>query len=131
MVELTQKQFKQVAEIVATAARLSEIKRWEGFVPSAALARRKRALKLQLSKLTDKKEEKEETTVNIRLEIPEQGKTTSKKEKSFAVSVGNILKGKFNEVEVDDNDDEENIFAIVKSLLPYSGKLGGKIVTEL
>lgn len=128
MVNLSQKEFNRLVEVVATAARLSEIQRWEGFVPSSALARRKRTLRAQLSKVSDK-EEKEETTVNLRIEIPE-GKAVTKKEKSFAVNVGNILKGKFNEV---NDDDEDNIFTIVKAILPkgYNSLLGGKIVTEL
>ena len=131
MITLTNKQFNKLAKVIATAARLSEVKQFEGYVPSAVTSKRKRMLRAQLGKLTDQATTKkdEETTVNIRVEIPEGGKA-EKKEKSFKLNVGNLLKGRFNEVEVDDDDD---IMNIVKGLFPkeHNSILGGKVVTEL
>jgi len=57
MITLNQKQFEKLTKVVAIGARLSEIERFEGYVPSSQLTTRKRALKKALAELTDQEEE--------------------------------------------------------------------------
>ena len=125
MLTLNQKQLKKIMSISATAGRLDELNKLEGYVPSATISRRKSMLKKQLQELIGK-EEKEEHVINIRIDVPEE--RTTKKEKSFAVSLKNILSGKFNEVEEDDDE----TFVSFKELLPVEARtVIGKVVKEL
>lgn len=128
MLTLNQKQLKKLMDITALAARLNELKKLEGYVPSGLIAKRKGIIKAQLTKLTGKESEKEETTVRIQIEIPEE-KVVSKKEKSFGDTIKNLLAGKFNEVKEDDEDD---VLLVFKSLLPADSRPAyGKVVTEI
>lgn len=127
MITLNQKQFEKVAKLIAINARLDELNRLEGYVPSAAISRRKSILRKQVSELKgDKKEE--EQTINIRIEVPAEEKQVTKKEKSYAVNLKNILGGKFNKVE----DDDDETLIILRNLLPVEHQeVLGKIVREL
>jgi predicted PP-loop superfamily ATPase len=135
MVTLSKKQLETVAETVAIAARLDELKRLEGYVPSAMINRRKDLLKRQLRELKGKDvaEKEEEQTVNIKIDL--SGATDSKtvkKEKSFGKTLASILSGHSNND--DDDDDDNNVFAVIKKLLPRENGVivkGGKIITEL
>jgi len=130
MITLNQKQFKDVTKLVALAARLDELNRLEGYLPSALLSRRKGILKKQVETLEGKKDD-EETSINIRIEVPGEGTKVAKKEKSFSLNLGNLLNRKFNEIELGDDDDD--VFKVVKNLLPPRRRSGilGKVVTEL
>ena len=127
MITLNQKQFEKIAKLVATGARLDELNRLEGYVPSAVISRRKNILRKQVAELKgDKKEE--EQTINIRIEVPTEEKQVTKKEKSYAVTLKNILGGKFNEVEDDDNE----TLVVLRGLLPVEHQeVIGKIIREL
>jgi hypothetical protein len=135
MVTLSKKQLETVAETVAIAARLDELKRLEGYVPSAMINRRKDLLKRQLRELKGKDvaEKEEEQTVNIKIDLSGVADTkTVKKEKSFGKTISDILNGRSNND--DDDDDDNNVFAVVKKLLPRENGVivkGGKIITEL
>lgn len=127
MITLSQKKLKTLIGLAATAGRLDELNRLEGYVPSAVISRRKGILKKQIANAVGKKDE-EERSIQIRIEVPEEEKVT-KKEKSFAVNLRNILGGNFSKVEEDDDDD---VLVVMKSLLPpQNSAVLGKIVTEL
>jgi len=124
---LNQKQFEKLTKVVAIGARLSEIERFEGYVPSSQLSTRKRSLKKQLAELIG--EDTEERTVNIRIEIPEGEKKVEKEEKkSFTLKLADLLKGKFNKVE---DDDDEVVVALRKLIPEELHSVYGKIVREL
>jgi hypothetical protein len=129
MITLNQKQLEKLTKAVAIAARLSEIERFEGYVSSSVTSTRKRTLKKQLAELTDK--ETEERTVNIRIEIPEGGVKKEEKEekhkKSFSLNLKDLLAGKSNKEE----DDDETL-VVLKSIIPQDlTGFYGKIVKEL
>jgi hypothetical protein len=128
MITLNQKQLKAVMDLSATAGRLDELNRLEGYAPSATISKRKGILRKQLADMFDKEEPKEEKSVHIRIEIPEEEKKV-KKEESFSLNLKKLLSGKFNEIEKD--EDNEVILAI-KNLLPREDRaVFGKIVNEL
>lgn len=122
---LNQKQFEKLAKAIAISARLSEIERFEGYVSSSQLTARKRALKKQLAELVGE-EEKEERTVSIRIEIPENEPKVEKKEKSYSFNLKDLLRGKLNKEE----DDETLV--VLRQLVPEELRtVYGKIVKEL
>jgi hypothetical protein len=127
MITLNQKQIEKLTKAVAIAARLSEIERFEGYVSSSVTSTRKRTLKKQLAALTE--EEPVERTVNIRIEIPEgEAKKEEKEEKhnkkSFSFNLKDLLSGKSNKEE----DDDETL-VVLRSIVPQ--ELVGRIVKEL
>ena len=129
MITLTQKQFEKAVKKLMTAARLDEISRLEGYVPSALISKRKGILKKQLASFAGQKKE-EETSINIRIEIPEEGNRIVKKEKSFAANLKNLISG--NSYNINEDDDDENVFSVIKSLMPKTSRQPlGKIVREL
>ena len=130
MITLSQKELKNLIELAAIAGRLDELNRLEGYVPSASISRRKGILKGQLTKLTGKTEKRDdEQVVNIRIEVPTEERQVTRKEKSFAVNLKNILSGRFNEVETEEDDDA---LIVMKKLLPVEHQVVlGKIVREL
>jgi len=124
--ELTKKQFKRVAEIIATGARLSEVKRFEGLVPSSLVSTRKRTLKNQLTELLEK-EDTDVETVNIHIEVPGSSeKVDVKDKKSFTVKLKDLFSGNLKKEEEDDDD---NIGVVLRNLIPDG--VYGKIVREL
>lgn len=128
MITLNQKQLKKVMDFSSIAGRLDELKRLEGYVPSSTISRRKNILKKQLAEMIGKEETKEESTVNIRIEIPEE-KKVEKKEKSFSLNLKNLLSGNFKELEEEDDND---VLVAIKSLLPKEDReVIGKVVKEL
>lgn len=135
MITLSKKQFEAVVETVAIAARLDEIKRLDGYIPSAMLSRRKDLLRRQLQELkgTDAIEKEEEQVVNIKIDLSGVADTkTVKKEKSFGKTIASILNGRYNDDK--DDDDDNHIFAVVKNLLPRENGVilrEGKVVREL
>lgn len=123
---LNQKQFEKLSKAIAIGARLSEIERFEGYVSSSQLTARKRALKKQLAELVGD-EEKEERTVNIRIEIPENEPKVEKKEKSYSFNLKDLLRGKLNK-----EDDEDETLVVLRQLVPEELRtVYGKIVKEL
>ena len=128
MLTLNQKQLKKVMDFSSIAGRLDELKRLEGYVPSSTISRRKNILKKQLAEMIGKEETKEESTVNIRIEIPEE-KKVEKKEKSFSLNLKNLLSGNFKEIEEEDDND---VLVAIKSILPKEDReVFGTIVKEL
>jgi hypothetical protein len=128
MITLNQKQLKKVMDFSSIAGRLDELKRLEGYVPSSTISRRKNILKKQLAEMMGKEETKEESTVNIRIEIPEE-KKVEKKEKSFSLNLKNLLSGNFKEIEEEDDND---VLVAIKSILPKEDReVLGTIVKEL
>ena len=128
MITLNQKQLKKVMDFSSIAGRLDELKRLEGYVPSSTISRRKNILKKQLAEMMGKEETKEESTVNIRIEIPEE-KKVEKKEKSFSLNLKNLLSGNFKEIEEEDDND---VLVAIKSILPKEDReVFGTIVKEL
>lgn len=125
--ELNQKQFEKLTKVIAIGARLSEIERFEGYVPSSQLSTRKRTLKKQLAELVN--EETEEREVHIRIEIPEGSKKVEKVDKkSFTVKLADLLKGKLCK---EDEDDDETV-VVLRNLIPEDLRpIYGKIVKEL
>lgn len=125
---LTQKQLKNVAEVSAIAGRLDELNKLEGYVPSALISRRKSILKGQLKELLGETEKKEEKTVQIHIEIPEEGRKVKRESTNFSSTLKKLLTGNFNEVE----DDDDETLVVVKNLLPIeSREVIGKVVREL
>lgn len=125
---LTQKQLKNVAEVSAIAGRLDELNKLEGYVPSALISRRKSILKGQLKELLGETEKKEEKTVQIHIEIPEEGRKVKRESINFSSTLKKLLTGNFNEVE----DDDDETLVVVKNLLPIeSREVIGKVVREL
>lgn len=128
MITISQKQLEKAAKLIAAGARLNELNRLEGYVPSALTSKRKAMLKALIAGLSGKKEKTEEQReVHIRIEVPEEKTQVVKKEKSFTLSLKDILAGKFNEVE--DNDDDT--LTVLSGLLPEAGITFGKIIREL
>lgn len=128
MITLNQKQLKKVMDFSSIAGRLDELKRLEGYVPSSTISRRKNILKKQLAEMIGKEETKEESTVNIRIELPEE-KKVEKKEKTFSLNLKNLLSGNFKELEEEDDND---VLVAIKSLLPKEDReVIGKVVKEL
>lgn len=127
---LNQKQFKNAMKIVAAAARIDELNRLEGYVPSSTISRRKNALKKQVEEILGK-EKKEETEINIRIELPEE--KVQKKENSVKFSLKNLLGGaKELSLTEDDDDSSDELIAVVKGILPVEQRgILGKVVTEL
>jgi hypothetical protein len=124
---LNQKQFEKLAKAIAISARLSEIERFEGYVSSSQLSARKRTLRKQLAELVGD-EEKEERTVNIRIEIPEgEVKPEVKDKKSYSFNLKDLLKGKVNK-----EDDEDETLIVLRRLVPEELQtVYGKIVKDL
>ena len=128
MITLNQKQLKKVMDFSSIAGRLDELKRLEGYVPSSTISRRKNILKKQLAEMIGKEETKEESTVSIRIEIPEE-KKVEKKEKNFSLNLKNLLSGNFKEIEEEDDND---VLVAIKSILPKEDReVLGTIVKEL
>jgi hypothetical protein len=124
---LNQKQLKKIMDVSAIAGRYDELNRLEGYVPSATISRRKSILKRQLVELLSE-DKKEEKTVNIRIEIPEEKTEPKEKKSSLSFNLSSLLAGKYNEV-VEDNDE---ILVALRSLLPEDNRMSiGKIVKEL
>jgi hypothetical protein len=128
---LNQKQLKNLVELAATAGRLNELNRLEGYVPSAIISRRKSLLKKQLRELVGKEEKKEEQqTVKISINVPSVEETkVEPKEKSLLSTLKELLSGKPEKKD----DDDDNIVVILESLLPkaYEKAVIGKVVTEI
>ena len=129
MLTLNQKQLKKVMDLSSIAGRLDELNRLEGYVPSSTISRRKNILKKQLAEMTDKKDEKDETSINIRIELPDESPKVEKKEKSFSLNLKKLLSGDFKGIE---DEEEENVLVAIKSLLPKEDReVFGKVVREL
>jgi len=127
---MTKKQFNKIAKILAIAARLDELQRLEGRIPSAILSRRRGILKKQLDKLTGESEEND-TNIRIRISVPDET-IESKKEKKLNFNLNKIIGGNFADVEFDDDNDNDNVFSSIKKLLPNRRGRGlGKVVTEI
>ena len=129
MITLNQKQFENAAKLIAASARLSELQRLEGFVPSALISRRKEMLKKQIAKLKGETDRPADE-IHIRIEVPTEEKKAVKKEKTFSVNLGKLLSGRFNELE---EDDDEELLVNLKGLFPEkrNNVVLGKVVTEL
>lgn len=129
MLTLNQKQLKKIMDISAIAGRLDELNKLEGYVPSATISRRKGILKKQLANLVGTEKKEEDTVINIRIDTNALEGKVAKKEQSFATTIKNVLAGKFNEVE---NEDDDDTLVVLKSFLPVeSHSVLGKVVREL
>jgi len=126
--EIKTNDLKKVVKVANLAGRLSELEGFKGYVGSERIARRRSILKSQLRELLgEEKEKSEEQVVNIKINLPAE-EVKPEKKKSATFSLGNLLKGKFN---FDEEEDDELVH-VISSILPEEDFLSvRKIVKEL